>query len=123
VVVPQEGLEPPHPCEYQILSLARLPVPPLGLRMCSSSADGPAGKGRTQVPASAKEPSRGWDGSKDRLQSKGRRLRTASPDAQDLRRRGRCCSNAVYVIEQHIFSHRTRRLRGLRRLSHAVPVE
>src|SRR5262245_23215021 len=29
-VVPQEGLEPPHPCEYQILSLARLPVPPLG---------------------------------------------------------------------------------------------
>ena len=30
VMVPQEGLEPPHPCEYQILSLARLPVPPLG---------------------------------------------------------------------------------------------
>jgi hypothetical protein len=29
-LVPQEGLEPPHPCEYQILSLARLPVPPLG---------------------------------------------------------------------------------------------
>src|SRR5690348_5576131 len=29
-MVPQEGLEPPHPCEYQILSLARLPVPPLG---------------------------------------------------------------------------------------------
>ena len=28
-VVPQEGLEPPHPREYQILSLARLPVPPL----------------------------------------------------------------------------------------------
>src|SRR5215470_6739544 len=31
-LVPQEGLEPPHPCEYQILSLARLPVPPLGQR-------------------------------------------------------------------------------------------
>ena len=29
-LVPQEGLEPPHPREYQILSLARLPVPPLG---------------------------------------------------------------------------------------------
>lgn len=30
-MVPQEGLEPPLPCENQILSLARLPVPPLGL--------------------------------------------------------------------------------------------
>ena len=29
-MVPQEGLEPPLPCENQILSLARLPVPPLG---------------------------------------------------------------------------------------------
>ena len=28
-MVPQEGLEPPHPREYQILSLARLPIPPL----------------------------------------------------------------------------------------------
>ena len=27
-VVPAEGIEPTHPCEYQILSLARLPVPP-----------------------------------------------------------------------------------------------
>lgn len=26
--VPAEGIEPTHPCEYQILSLARLPVPP-----------------------------------------------------------------------------------------------
>ena len=31
-MVPQEGLEPPHRCQYQILSLARLPVPPLGLQ-------------------------------------------------------------------------------------------
>src|SRR5262245_3594463 len=59
-VVPQEGLEPPHPCEYQILSLARLPVPPLGHALrslparqdhagerpakgsCSAAADGDA---------------------------------------------------------------------------------
>ena len=27
-LVPMEGIEPPHPCEYQILSLARLPIPP-----------------------------------------------------------------------------------------------
>ncbi len=26
--MPAEGIEPTHPCEYQILSLARLPVPP-----------------------------------------------------------------------------------------------
>ena len=81
-MVPQEGLEPPHPCEYQILSLARLPVPPLGLRMWLSSADKSASKGRTQVPASAIEPSRGWDGSKDSLQSKGRRLRTGARVSQ-----------------------------------------
>ena len=31
--VPAEGIEPTHPCEYQILSLARLPVPPR--RLCS----------------------------------------------------------------------------------------
>jgi hypothetical protein len=30
IVVPQARLERAHPCEYQILSLARLPVPPLG---------------------------------------------------------------------------------------------
>ncbi len=28
-MVPEEGLEPSHPEGYQILSLARLPVPPL----------------------------------------------------------------------------------------------
>ena len=27
-LVPMEGIEPPHPYEYQILSLARLPIPP-----------------------------------------------------------------------------------------------
>ena len=27
-MVPMEGIEPPHPYEYQILSLARLPIPP-----------------------------------------------------------------------------------------------
>jgi hypothetical protein len=31
-VVRKEGLEPPYPFGYQILSLARLPVPPLSLR-------------------------------------------------------------------------------------------
>ena len=29
--VPTKGIEPSHPCEYQILSLARLPIPPHGL--------------------------------------------------------------------------------------------
>lgn len=28
ILVPMEGLEPPHSSEYQILSLARLPIPP-----------------------------------------------------------------------------------------------
>ena len=28
--VPRTGIEPAHPCEYQILSLARLPIPPSG---------------------------------------------------------------------------------------------
>ena len=28
--VPGTGIEPAHPCEYQILSLTRLPVPPSG---------------------------------------------------------------------------------------------
>ena len=30
-LVPEEGIEPTHPCGYEILSLARLPVPPLRL--------------------------------------------------------------------------------------------
>jgi hypothetical protein len=30
--VPGTGIEPAHPCEYQILSLARLPIPPSGLK-------------------------------------------------------------------------------------------
>ena len=28
VLVPMEGVEPTHPCGYQILNLARLPIPP-----------------------------------------------------------------------------------------------
>ena len=31
-MVPEVGLEPTQGCPYQILSLARLPVSPLGLR-------------------------------------------------------------------------------------------
>ena len=31
-MVPGTGIEPAHPCEYQILSLARLPIPPSGLK-------------------------------------------------------------------------------------------
>ena len=27
-MVPMEGVEPTHSCEYQILNLARLPIPP-----------------------------------------------------------------------------------------------
>ena len=34
LMVPKEGLEPTHPCEYQILSLTRLPVSPLRLVNC-----------------------------------------------------------------------------------------
>jgi hypothetical protein len=29
-MVPERGLEPPLPCENQLLKLARLPIPPLG---------------------------------------------------------------------------------------------
>jgi hypothetical protein len=29
--VPTKGIEPSHPCEWQILSLLRLPIPPHGL--------------------------------------------------------------------------------------------
>jgi hypothetical protein len=29
-VVPTKGIEPSHPCEWQILSLLRLPIPPHG---------------------------------------------------------------------------------------------
>ena len=31
VLVPTKGIEPSHPCEWQILSLLRLPIPPHGL--------------------------------------------------------------------------------------------
>ena len=30
VNVPTKGIEPSHPCEWQILSLLRLPIPPHG---------------------------------------------------------------------------------------------
>ena len=30
-LVPGTGIEPAHPCERQILSLLRLPIPPSGL--------------------------------------------------------------------------------------------
>ena len=33
--VPETGIEPAHPCERQILSLLRLPIPPPGLRGCN----------------------------------------------------------------------------------------
>jgi hypothetical protein len=49
VMVPQEGLEPPHPCEYQILSLARLPVPPLGHASRSLRAQEAAGEQPAKV--------------------------------------------------------------------------
>ena len=29
--VPRTGIEPAHPCEQQILSLLRIPIPPSGL--------------------------------------------------------------------------------------------
>jgi hypothetical protein len=29
-MVPERGLEPPLPCENQVLNLARLPIPPFG---------------------------------------------------------------------------------------------
>ena len=29
-LVPTKGIEPSHPCEWQILSLLRLPIPPHG---------------------------------------------------------------------------------------------
>ena len=35
VFVPRTGIEPALPCENQILSLARLPIPPSGLRVCN----------------------------------------------------------------------------------------
>lgn len=31
--VPTKGIEPSHPCEWQILSLLRLPIPPHGLML------------------------------------------------------------------------------------------
>ena len=36
-VVRKEGLEPPYPFGYQILSLARLPVPPLSRKVQPST--------------------------------------------------------------------------------------
>ena len=33
--VPRTGIEPAHPCGYQILSLARLPIPPSGQMGCN----------------------------------------------------------------------------------------
>ena len=33
--VPTKGIEPSHPCEWQILSLLRLPIPPHGQLKCS----------------------------------------------------------------------------------------
>ena len=35
LMVPKKGLEPPHPCGYMDLNHARLPIPPLRLRVCS----------------------------------------------------------------------------------------
>ena len=46
-VVRKEGLEPPYLFRYQILSLARLPVPPLSLASQPSRGSG-NGKGRIQ---------------------------------------------------------------------------
>ena len=51
-MVPAEGLEPPHSYEYQILSLARLPIPPrrqpIKNEVIRTSADGKY-FGRTQI--------------------------------------------------------------------------
>lgn len=49
-MVPVEGLEPPHPHGYQILSLARLPIPPHRHTEVPRSTSGPA-VGLTMPPA------------------------------------------------------------------------
>ena len=59
-VVPQEGLEPPRPCEHQILSLTRLPVPPLGPRSSVGErpriiATAPAASNAMWVPATVRD--------------------------------------------------------------------
>ena len=38
--VPETGIEPAHPCERQILSLLRLPIPPPGLSLSRSFREG-----------------------------------------------------------------------------------
>ena len=40
-MVPEEGVEPTHSCEYGILSPARLPVPPLRLELFRITANVP----------------------------------------------------------------------------------
>jgi hypothetical protein len=40
----KEGLEPPYPFGYQILSLARLPVPPLSRLIQTITGNGPTGR-------------------------------------------------------------------------------
>jgi hypothetical protein len=45
-LVPGTGIEPAHPCEYQILSLTRLPVPPSG-----HIPPGKAGRNITELTA------------------------------------------------------------------------
>jgi hypothetical protein len=42
--VRKEGLEPPYPFGYQILSLARLPVPPLSRLIQTITGKGPTGR-------------------------------------------------------------------------------
>ena len=49
----KRGLEPPHPCEYQNLNLARLPIPPLPLdrRNPQIEADSPVYRDASRIPA------------------------------------------------------------------------
>ena len=121
--MPQEGLEPPHPCEYQILSLARLPVPPLGLRMCQAQRTGLPAKSADRfrrLPTSFHEV-----GTVAKTDCKAKAVayrRARFPNAQghggDEAGVGVSCARAAH------FAHsRTRTLGGLPGLSHSTPVE
>ena len=49
-LVPMEGVEPTHSYEYQILSLARLPIPPHRLMGLLSAGNIPDAPHAAQVP-------------------------------------------------------------------------
>ena len=93
-MVPMEGVEPTHPYGYQILSLARLPIPPHRLPDGRESGLGD-GYRYTKLPDNRKHPIR-WRWKRDGKITSVRTTRAWKKKGSSLVRNGVVIGEAIF---------------------------